>query len=84
VKRTSFIDKDIYIKWGYENNIPLHLSRTCVKKFDTECGDCPTCWDRRRSYKEAGINDPTPYKYDMSSEYPTYYDHEKEEKLTKQ
>lgn len=76
----NFFDKDIYIKWGYENNIPLHLSRTCVKNFDIECGDCPTCWDRRKGYKKAGIVDPTPYKYEMSSKYPTYYDHEKEEK----
>jgi 7-cyano-7-deazaguanine synthase in queuosine biosynthesis len=79
----NFFDKDVYIKWGYENNIPLHFSRTCVKNFETECGDCPTCWDRRRGYKEAGIDDPTPYKYDMSSNFPTYYDHEKEEKIRK-
>lgn len=76
----NYFDKDIYIKWAYEHNIPLHKARTCVKNFDTECGDCPTCWDRRRGYKEAGIVDPTPYKFLMSEKYPTYYDHEKEEK----
>ncbi|MEA1909578.1 MAG: hypothetical protein U9M89_00920 [Patescibacteria group bacterium] len=37
-----------------------------------------------RLYKEAGIEDLTPYKYDMSKEFPTYYDHEKEERAEKQ
>ena len=77
----NFFDKDVYIKWGYNNNIPLHKARTCVKKFDIECGDCPTCWDRRRSFSEAGVVDKTEYKFNMSDTYPTYYDHEHEEKL---
>ncbi len=76
-------DKDVYIKWAYENDIPLHRARTCVKSFEKECGDCPTCWDRRRAYKEIGIKDKTEYLFDMSEKYPTYYDHEKEEKLLK-
>jgi len=76
----NFFDKDEYIKWGHDNGIPLHFARTCVKNTEIECGDCPTCWDRRRCYKDAGVVDPTPYKYEMSSEFPTYYDHEKEER----
>ena len=76
-------DKDVFIKWAYQNGVPLHKARTCVKSFDIECGDCPTCWDRRRGYKEAGVKDPTKYKFPMSKKYPTYYDHEKEEKNEK-
>ena len=76
----NYYDKDIYIKWAYEHDIPLHKARTCVKKFNVECGDCPTCWDRRRGYKEAGVKDPTVYKFPMSNKFPTYYDHEKEGK----
>ena len=79
----NYFDKDVFIKWAYENGVPLHKARTCVKSFDIECGDCPTCWDRRRGYKEAGIKDPTKYKFPMSSKYPTYYNHEKEEKHEK-
>ncbi len=79
----NYFDKDVFIKWSYENEIPLHKARTCVKSFDIECGDCPTCWDRRRGYKEAGIKDPTKYRFPMSEKYPTYYDHEKEEKYEK-
>lgn len=77
----NFFDKDVYIKWSYDNGIPLHKARTCVKKSNIECGDCPTCWDRRRGYKEANVPDETKYIYEMSSEYPTYYDHEDQEKL---
>jgi len=79
----NYFDKDVFIKWAYENGVPLHKARTCVKSFDTECGDCPTCWDRRRGYKDAGVKDPTKYRFPMSPKYPTYYDHEKEEKYEK-
>ncbi|MFH1656531.1 MAG: 7-cyano-7-deazaguanine synthase [Candidatus Nealsonbacteria bacterium] len=76
-------DKDVFIKWADKNGIPLHKARTCVKSFKIECGDCPTCWDRRRGYKDAGVGDKTKYKFQMSKNYPTYYDHEKEEKNEK-
>ncbi len=76
----NYFDKDIYIKWAIDNNIPIHKARTCVKKSKIHCGDCPTCWDRRRAYKELGIKDPTEYKFEMGKEYPTYYQHEHEEK----
>ena len=79
----NYFDKDAFIKWAYENGVPLHKARTCVKSFDIECGDCPTCWDRRRGYKEAGVKDLTKYRFPMSEKYPTYYDHEKEEKHEK-
>lgn len=76
----NFFDKDVYIKWCHENGIPIHLARTCVKKTVLECGDCPCCWDRRRAYKEAGLVDPTQYRFEMSKNYPTYYTHENEER----
>jgi len=38
---------------------------------------------RRRGYKEAGVEDPTKYRFPMSEKYPTYYDHEDEEKNEK-
>jgi len=79
----NYFDKDVFIKWAHGNEVPLHKARTCVKSFDIGCGDCPTCWDRRRGYKEAGVKDPTKYRFPMSKKYPTYYDHEKEEKHEK-
>lgn len=82
-RSVNYFDKDVFIKWSYKNGVPLHKARTCVKSFDIECGDCPTCWDRRRGYKEAGVKDLTKYRFPMSEKYPTYYDHEKEEKYEK-
>ena len=79
----NHFDKDVFIKWAHDNDVPLYKARTCVKSFDIECGDCPTCWDRRRGYKDAGVKDQTKYKFPMSEKYPTYYDHEKEEKNEK-
>lgn len=79
----NYYDKDVFIKWSYENDIPLYKARTCVKDFEFQCGDCPPCWDRRRFYKELGIKDPTKYLFDMSKKFPTYYDHEEEEKMLK-
>ncbi|MDD2909927.1 MAG: 7-cyano-7-deazaguanine synthase [Candidatus Pacebacteria bacterium] len=79
----NYFDKDVYIKWAHENNIPLYKARTCVKKFDKHCGDCPPCWERRRKYKELGIEDLTEYLFEMSEKMPTYYDHEEEEKNIK-
>ncbi len=76
----NYYDKDVYIDWAYKNDVPIHVARTCVKNTDIECGDCPTCWDRRRAYKELGIDDPTPYRFPMSKKYPTYYTHENEER----
>ncbi len=46
--------------------MPLHKARTCVKKFEKHCGDCPPCWDRRRTYIESGVEDPTKYIFNMS------------------
>ena len=71
----NYYDKDVYIKFAYENGIPLHKARTCVKNFDIECGDCPCCWDRRRGYEEAGVKDLTKYMFEMSEKMPSYYTH---------
>jgi len=54
-------DKDVFIKWAYENDIPLHKARTCMKSFNLECGTCFACQCRRNGYARAGIKDPTKY-----------------------
>lgn len=57
----NYYDKDVFLKWSYENNIPIHKARTCVKSFNHECGTCSSCRARKTGYSEAGINDPTRY-----------------------
>lgn len=77
----NYYDKDVWIKWCIEQGVPIERARTCVKKSDLQCGDCPTCWDRRRAYKELGLRDPVPYLFEMGENYPTYYQHEEEKQI---
>lgn len=72
----NFFDKDVYIKYCNDKQFDLTKTRTCVKRHPIQCGDCPTCWDRRRAYKEAGVKDLTKYRFDMSALMPTYYCHQ--------
>lgn len=40
---------------------PLHLSWSCYEGGDVHCGQCGTCVERRESFEEAGVPDPTEY-----------------------
>jgi len=53
--------KDIVLK-GIELGAPLHLTWSCYRDSDTACGTCDSCALRLRAFREAGIEDPIPYK----------------------
>ncbi len=76
----NYFDKEVYVHYMDKYGIPIEKTRTCVKKFDKQCGDCPACYDRRLGIEGAGIVDKTEYLYEMSVDYPTYYTHENEER----
>jgi 7-cyano-7-deazaguanine synthase in queuosine biosynthesis len=57
----NYFDKDVLIRYCHENDFDLTQTRTCVKDTQIQCGTCPCCWDRRRSFLEAGIVDKTKY-----------------------
>lgn len=82
----NFFDKDVYIHFMVENQIPIEKTRTCTTASRIPCGDCPPCWDTRRILKELNIEDKRQYLFPMSPAFPTYYTHEKElkEMLEKQ
>lgn len=71
----NYYDKDIYIKFCAEHNIPLKYTRTCVKK-GTPCGACPPCWERRNAFRELGLSDipDEAYLKSMPPEMPHSYD----------
>jgi hypothetical protein len=54
-------DKDIMIKYCDNHNIPLQFTRTCVESSEIQCGKCICCYDRRRCFKLAGVEDKTEY-----------------------
>jgi 7-cyano-7-deazaguanine synthase in queuosine biosynthesis len=76
----NYFDKDVYFYYMNKYNLPIEKTRTCVKRFDKQCGDCPACWDRRVLIKKAGLEDKTEYLYEFTDVHPTYYTHDEEEK----
>lgn len=69
----NYYDKDVYIRFCQEHNIPLDMTRTCVKENETACGDCPPCWERRRVYRDLGVDDTKQYLKPMAKTIPTSY-----------
>lgn len=69
----NYFDKDILIKYCEENNFDLIQTRTCVKDKETQCGTCPCCWDRRRGFLEAGVEDKTKYSAPYPEKASSYY-----------
>lgn len=70
----NYYDKDVLIKYCEENGFDLTQTRTCVGKNIIQCGKCPTCWDRRRAYKVAGVEDRTKYLFPYPDKASGYYD----------
>jgi len=56
-----YFDKDVLVKWAYKHNIPLEHTRTCIEASKKHCGVCECCYDRKRSFEEAGVVDKTKY-----------------------
>lgn len=68
----NYYDKDVYIQFCHKHDIPLKFTRTCVKK-GAPCGSCPPCWERRRVFKELGLEDIDNYLSPMPEEMPHSY-----------
>lgn len=65
-------DKDRYVKYSVEKEVPLEKTRSCVKNTKIQCGRCPSCWERRKAFIEANYSDKTKYLYPMPKELPSY------------
>lgn len=57
----NFSKADI-VKKGVELKAPLHLTWSCYQNEDEACGVCDSCAFRLRGFKQAGVEDPIPYK----------------------
>jgi 7-cyano-7-deazaguanine synthase len=50
------------IKKGVALGVPLELTLSCMQPVDAKhCGRCSKCRERRDAFREAGVEDPTPY-----------------------
>jgi len=49
------------IQWCSKNNIPIELSRTCNNNTIEHCGECTSCFKRKKAFFEANVLDNTIY-----------------------
>lgn len=56
-----FFDKDVLIKWGHENDIPLENTWSCCYAKKYHCGECGNCIERRDGFLNARVKDKTRY-----------------------
>lgn len=60
-KHEKWTHSDV-IKHGTDLNVPLEKTWSCfLPNRDVQCGVCDKCKDRKRRFKEAGIDDKTTY-----------------------
>lgn len=47
---------------GWDLRAPLHLSWTCYKGGEKHCGRCGSCSERKESFRDSHVKDPTEYE----------------------
>lgn len=59
---SSMLKSDV-IRLGGELGVPLELTLSCMQPdAGGHCGRCSKCRERRDAFREAGVDDPTPYR----------------------
>ncbi len=50
------------VKLGAELQTPMDMSYSCYNGGEVQCGECPTCRERRAAFISAGVPDLTEYE----------------------
>jgi 7-cyano-7-deazaguanine synthase len=50
------------VRLGVDVGAPFHLTWSCYQGEEIACGECDSCALRRRGFREAGVEDPLPYR----------------------
>lgn len=60
---TPFVNwtKTEIVRRGVELGVPFEETWSCYEGLDLHCGQCSTCLERKKSFAEAGVPDPTQY-----------------------
>jgi len=66
--KTPLIDmtKKQVVETGVSLDAPLHLTWSCYQDQETACGVCDSCLLRLKGFREAGLQDPIPYRKGIS------------------
>jgi 7-cyano-7-deazaguanine synthase len=56
------MSKGDIVKVGTQLNVPYHLTWSCYRGGDLACGECPTCLERLKAFRDAGVEDPIKYQ----------------------
>jgi 7-cyano-7-deazaguanine synthase len=50
------------VRRGAELGTPFELTWSCYRDEEKACGECDSCLLRMRAFREAGVDDPIPYR----------------------
>jgi 7-cyano-7-deazaguanine synthase len=50
------------VRQGTAHGVPFALTWSCYQASEAACGACESCVLRRRGFREAGVQDPIPYR----------------------
>jgi 7-cyano-7-deazaguanine synthase len=55
------LQKSELVRIGVRLGVPFEYTWSCYENGSEHCGKCESCMNRRRAFKDAGIDDPTKY-----------------------